>query len=66
MTVMKALIVDDEPVARRVLREELEQIDNIVVAGEAQDGVTHSLRFSNCARISCFSICRCQVWAVSM
>jgi two-component system LytT family response regulator len=40
MTVMKTLIVDDEPVARKVLREELEQIDNVVVAGEAEDGVT--------------------------
>ena len=40
MAAMKALIVDDEPVARKVLREELEQIDNVVVAGEAEDGVT--------------------------
>jgi DNA-binding LytR/AlgR family response regulator len=40
MTVMKTLVVDDEPVARKVLREELEQIDNVVVAGEAEDGVT--------------------------
>jgi two-component system LytT family response regulator len=39
MTVMKTLIVDDEPVARKVLREELEQIDNVVIAGEAEDGV---------------------------
>jgi DNA-binding LytR/AlgR family response regulator len=37
---MKTLIVDDEPVARKVLREELEQIDNIVVAGEAEDRAT--------------------------
>jgi two-component system LytT family response regulator len=37
---MRTLIVDDEPVARQVLREELEQIDNIVIAGEAEDGLT--------------------------
>src|SRR5438552_292289 len=39
MTVLKTLIVDDEPVARKVLREELEQIDSIAVAGESEDGV---------------------------
>ena len=36
---LKALIADDEPVARKILREELDQFDNIVVAGEAADGV---------------------------
>ena len=36
--VLKTLIVDDEPVARRVLREELEQIDAIDLIGEAADG----------------------------
>jgi two-component system LytT family response regulator len=40
MTVLKTLIVDDEPIARRVLREELEQFDNVLVVGEAEDGVT--------------------------
>ena len=35
---MKALIVDDEPIARRVLREELELIPEVVVVGEAGDG----------------------------
>src|ERR1700693_1346799 len=40
MTVMKTLFAKGEPVARKVLREELEQIDNVVVAGEAEDGVT--------------------------
>jgi two-component system, LytTR family, response regulator len=35
---MKALIVDDEPIARRVLREELESFPGVVVAGEAADG----------------------------
>src|ERR1017187_9408985 len=37
---LKTLIVDDEPVARRVLREELEQIDDIALIGEAEDGLS--------------------------
>jgi two-component system, LytTR family, response regulator len=36
--VMRALIVDDEPIARRVLREELELFPEILVVGEAGDG----------------------------
>jgi len=36
--VMKTLIVDDEPIARRVLREELEAIPDVVIAGEAENG----------------------------
>lgn len=40
MREIKTLIVDDEPVARKILREELEQFDDIAVAGEAEDGVT--------------------------
>jgi DNA-binding LytR/AlgR family response regulator len=36
--VMKALIVDDEPIARRVLREELELFPEVIVVGEAGDG----------------------------
>ena len=35
---MKALIVDDEPIARGVLREELESIPDLRVVGEAGDG----------------------------
>jgi two-component system LytT family response regulator len=35
---LKTLIVDDEPVARQVLREELDQIDAVKVIGEAEDG----------------------------
>lgn len=35
---MKALIVDDEPIARRVLREELELFPEVQVIGEASDG----------------------------
>ena len=36
--VMKALIVDDEPIARRVLREGLELFPEVLVVGEAGDG----------------------------
>jgi two-component system LytT family response regulator len=36
--VMKALIVDDEPVARHVLREELELLPDVQVVGDASDG----------------------------
>jgi two-component system, LytTR family, response regulator len=35
---MKALIVDDEPIARRVLREALESFPEMQVIGEAGDG----------------------------
>ena len=38
--VLSTLIVDDEPVARRVLREELEQIHDIALIGEAEDGAS--------------------------
>lgn len=46
---MKTLIVDDEPIARRVLREELEQLDDIEIVGEAADGsaaIAAILKFS--------------------
>jgi two-component system, LytTR family, response regulator len=35
---MRALIVDDEPFARKVLREELEFLDSMEVVGEAENG----------------------------
>jgi two-component system LytT family response regulator len=35
---MTALIADDEPIARRVLREELELLPDVLVVGEAGDG----------------------------
>ena len=35
---LKALIVDDEPIARSVLREELELLPEVLVVGEAGDG----------------------------
>src|ERR1700686_258885 len=36
--VMKTLIVDDEPIARRVLREELENVPDVSIVGEAENG----------------------------
>ena len=36
---LKTLIVDDEPIARRVLREELESLADIEIAGEVDNGV---------------------------
>jgi DNA-binding LytR/AlgR family response regulator len=36
--VLKTLIVDDEPIARRVLREELDAVPNVVIVGEAENG----------------------------
>jgi DNA-binding LytR/AlgR family response regulator len=35
---MKTLIVDDEPIARQVLREELTLLSTVKLVGEAQDG----------------------------
>lgn len=35
---MRALIVDDEPIARKVLREELEELGGIEIVGEAENG----------------------------
>lgn len=35
---LKTLIVDDEPIARKVLREELELMEDVEVIGEAADG----------------------------
>jgi two-component system, LytTR family, response regulator len=37
---LRTLIVDDEPIARRILREELEEMGDIDLAGEAEDGVS--------------------------
>jgi two-component system response regulator AlgR len=43
---MKALIVDDEPLARARLRRQLENLSNIDIAGEAQSGKEALLRSS--------------------
>jgi len=36
--VLRTLIVDDESIARRVLREDLEPIESVEIVGEAEDG----------------------------
>jgi two-component system, LytTR family, response regulator len=36
--VIKSLIVDDEPIARQILREELEQVRDVEIVGEAGHG----------------------------
>lgn len=36
---LRALIVDDEAIARKVLREDLEQFDEVEIVGEAEDGI---------------------------
>ena len=35
---LRTLIVDDEPIARRVLREELDCLDGVEIVGEAENG----------------------------
>jgi len=37
---LRTLIVDDEPIARKVLREDLESIESVEVIGEAADGAS--------------------------
>jgi len=36
----QTLIADDEPIARKVLREELESMVDVEIVGEAEDGTT--------------------------
>lgn len=43
---LKTLIVDDEPLARKVLREELESIPDVEIVGEADDGPTALARIA--------------------
>jgi len=45
--VMKTLIVDDEPIARRLLREGLEPFREVVVVGEAENGKQALQRISD-------------------
>ena len=40
---IRTLIVDDEPIARQILREELGSFADVEVCGEAVDGRTRSL-----------------------
>jgi DNA-binding LytR/AlgR family response regulator len=43
---MRALIVDDEPIARKILREELEALGSVEVLDEADNGKTALLKIS--------------------
>ena len=54
------LIVDDEPVARRVLREGLELIPEIEIAGEAANGRDALQQIVILTRIWSFSTSRCR------
>lgn len=44
---IRTLIVDDEPIARRVLREELDEFDEIEVLGEAPSGIVALEQIAN-------------------
>lgn len=44
---MRVLIVDDEPIARQVLRQELELAEDIQIVGEAEDGLAALSLISN-------------------
>ena len=44
---MRVLIVDDEPVARKILREELESLDSVQIVGEAENGEVALLKVTS-------------------
>ena len=44
---MRVLIVDDEPVARKIIREELELMNSVEVVGEAENGEAALLKISS-------------------
>lgn len=43
---LRVLVVDDEPIARKVLRQELELLPDVLVVGEADNGETALLQIS--------------------
>jgi two-component system LytT family response regulator len=45
---MRVLIVDDEPIARQILREELELAEDVQIVGEAENGALALSLISNC------------------
>lgn len=62
---LKALIVDDESIARNLLREELESIPDVLIAAKRPAGRPRSRRSSGCGPTCCCSICKCPAWAAS-
>ncbi len=60
---LRTLIVDDEPIARRVLREELDCLNDVEIIGEAENGATALAKSPNSIRILCSWIFRCRRWA---
>ena len=61
---LRALIVDDEPVARRVLREELELQPDIEIIGEADTGERALKRSPLSSRIWSSWTCKCPKWGI--
>ena len=59
---MKVLIADDEPVARQVLREHVESIPSLEVAGEASTGKETLQRILDLDPEWSFWISRCRSW----
>jgi two-component system, LytTR family, response regulator len=45
---IRALIVDDEPIARRVLREEIELLPEVEIVGEAETGLSALTEIAEC------------------
>ena len=60
---LRTLIVDDEPIARKVLREELASFEDVEIIGEADNGVSALEKISATIPTSCCWIFRCPTWA---
>ncbi len=56
------LIVDDEPIARRVLREQLELFPEVAVVGEAADGREALRQISKLEPDLVSWTCKCRSW----
>jgi Response regulator containing CheY-like receiver domain and AraC-type DNA-binding domain len=57
--VLKAVLVDDEQLARDELGYLLEQVGGVQVLGQAGNGVEALTTIEKSSRTSCFSTCRC-------
>jgi DNA-binding NarL/FixJ family response regulator len=63
---LRTIIVDDEPVARKVLREELELLDDVEIVSEADNGATALEEIALRQPDLVFLAFRCRPWAGSM